>query len=430
MPGRLPIQKTDTVVVALLILIVTAASLYRSARVPDGVYDYNVNGHSTSDLWFDGDLPRMMCLATDRTSPKFITSTEHPLAPVFTFIPVSLIRYATGLSPIDAVRGLVAAQAALFATICFVLFRLMRCRPIDALAFAALAAVSASGMAWSMVAELHLPAAITLMIPLCLVAARSAGWRASDAAYLAASACSLSVTITCWMSGIGAALVERGRLAALQISVNALVLVAVLWLALSVAFPEMLFFVGNAVTMVKFEETQSPHPIAAFVGVFSHTIVMPAISFVESPMGTRDLSVQNAWPGSSGPVGVVATVLWAAVLAIGAREAARKAHATPFRTLLLAVLAGQVLLHAIFGRETFLFSIQVVPLLTAVAAYGCLGHRRALVLALTGALLVMATVNNWRQLDKASSLAAQRIADVHVLPPLPAEFGNRCDRGS
>jgi hypothetical protein len=157
--------------------------------------------------------------------------------------------------------------------------------------------------------------------------------------------------------------------------------------------------------------------------------VMPAISFAASPMGTRDLSVQNSWPGSAGLAGVAATMLWAVVLAIGAREAARNVHATAFRALLLGVLAGQVLLHLVFGQETFLFSIQFVPLLTAVAAYGCLGHRRVLVLALTCALIVTATVNNWRQLEEATKLAAQRLDEVHALLPLPAESGNRCDRG-
>ena len=67
---------------------------------------------------------------------------------------------------------------------------------------------------------------------------------------------------------------------------------------------------------------------------------------------------------------------------------------------------GQLLLHSLFGHETFLYSMHFLPLLVGVAAFGALGQWRAWVLALAGVFIVTACVNNAGQYGKAITIAA------------------------
>jgi hypothetical protein len=409
----------DLVVVTLLVVVVMAASLHRSSRVPAAIYEYTVGGQSVSDLWFDGDLPRMYCASTDRFAAQFAITAEHPLLPLMTFVPAEVISQISGASPIDSIRWTVAMTAGLWIAFCFLLLRLMQCRTGDALAFTALAAVSAAGLAWTTVAELHLPGSITLLIPLCLVAAKARGFSVSEFADTAASALSLSVTISNWFSGVGAAFLDRRWPRALQISANGLLIVSALWAALSWWFPEQVYFLGSFRTIEKVVETSSPNPLAATIAFVSHSIVMPAITIFIEPDGSRDLSVQQSLLGSSGWLGIVATALWFVLLGLGIREAMRSAHRGAFRTLLLATVGVQLLLHTVFGRETFLFSIQFAPFLIALAAFGGLGIGRRAVIAVTWTLVLTAGINNWRAIEQATVLATQRIDHLKA-NPLPA----------
>lgn len=407
----------DVIVAAALAMAVIAAARYRSAFVPDELYQYGIRGHVLTDMWFDADLPRYFCVSTDRLAEQFAVTTEHPLMPLLTYLPVATVEAATGAGHIDSIRWVIAAEAGLLIAACFLLLRMMRCAVFDAAVFAALAAVSAAGLAWSMVANLHLAAALTLMLPLLLAAARARRWPVPDVAYLFASACSLSATITNCIWGILATLLDRRPAAALQITANAFLLVSALWVALSLVFPAQVYFPDRERTGEKAFQTAAPRPAEAVISLIAHTTVMPDIHAYVEPDGSQDLSVQGSWPGSSGALGLAATLLWLLLLAIGVREAARATHVTPFRLLLLALLGGQLALHAVFGRETFLFSIQWLPALIALAAYGSLGPPRRIVRTIACALLVTAAISNWRQIAHAVTLATARIETVKTLPP-------------
>lgn len=420
---RWRLRTTDIVIVAMLVLMVMTASLYRSSRVAPGIYNYVAGGQPVSDLWFDGDLPRMCLAMTERLAIQSAVTSEHPLLQLFTFAPTQAIRRVTGATALDSIRWTVAVMAGLWIATCYLMLRLMRCRAGDAFAFASLAAVSAAGLAWTMVPELHLPGAITLMAPLCLVAARMRGLEISEFVYTLSSALSLSATISNWFAGIAAAFLERPWRQALQISANALLLVSALWAVLSLWFPEQVYFLGADRTFTKFAETPTPQFLATLISFVSHSVVMPAMTIFVEANGSHDLSVQQSLPGSSGWPGMVATVLWLGLLTVGTKEASRPTHRTPFTILLMVVLLGQLVLHAVFGRETFLFSSQFVPFLVALAAFGSLGGRRRAVIAITWVVVLAAGINNWHQVESATSLATQRVnyLAANPLPTEPAE---------
>jgi hypothetical protein len=69
--------------------------------------------------------------------------------------------------------------------------------------------------------------------------------------------------------------------------------------------------------------------------------------------------------------------------------------------LLGAVIAGQLALHLVIGKESFLYAMHIAPLLIAVAACGTLGRQRVVVLVMAASLVMTAGVNNWRQFERA-----------------------------
>jgi hypothetical protein len=114
------------------------------------------------------------------------------------------------------------------------------------------------------------------------------------------------------------------------------------------------------------------------------------------------MSVQHSGIASSGPWGVVATILWAALLAMTAVGVLTSRRHLPVRIVLGATLAGQVALHLIYGEETFLYSLHVAPLLILASAFAAASTRwRRVMLALAVALALTAAVNNVSQLGAA-----------------------------
>ena len=114
------------------------------------------------------------------------------------------------------------------------------------------------------------------------------------------------------------------------------------------------------------------------------------------------MSVQHSAIGSSGPWGVAATVLWLGLLALAIPGLLSSRGDRRFRILLGATLASQVLLHMIYGEETFLYTMHVAPLLVLSAAFAttATAWRRA-ILVLAISLTVVAAVANASQLATA-----------------------------
>jgi hypothetical protein len=75
-----------------------------------------------------------------------------------------------------------------------------------------------------------------------------------------------------------------------------------------------------------------------------------------------------------------------------------------FRIMLGVTLLGQLVLHMVYGNETFLYSLHVMPLLILVAAASTLTRARPVALALTALLLATMFINNLVQFEQAKSM--------------------------
>lgn len=114
------------------------------------------------------------------------------------------------------------------------------------------------------------------------------------------------------------------------------------------------------------------------------------------------MSVQHSPIGSSGGWGVAATILWGALIVATLFGLFTSRGDRPLRIVLGATLAGQVLLHLIYGEETFLYALHLAPLLILSAALAVASTTwRRLILALAVALAIAAAVNNASQLGTA-----------------------------
>jgi len=133
--------------------------------------------------------------------------------------------------------------------------------------------------------------------------------------------------------------------------------------------------------------------------VLFHSMVMPAIAIVPEPKWGTIMSVQDAAVGSGGATAIAATGLWALLLGLGAWTLATRASS--IRRPLLLALGGHLLVYAIYGEETFLYTLHIAPLLVCVAALPTTNTRLRMVALGSAALLtVLLAIHN------AASLAA------------------------
>ena len=414
----------DALLVAVLALTAVAASREGARRAPEAIS----LKEESYDVWFEGDSLRAYALASARyPKPAYhykYHTQKHPLFTLAVLPPVEVCEKVFGLGRSEAVRLVMSLVAGLWVGTLFLLLRLVGCRRLDALLFTLLASSSASAVFWFTVPETWALGSVTLLIPVVLVAwARD--HRVPLWGYVAANAASLSVTVTNWMAGIVASFVQLPWRRAARVTALAFCLVALLWGFQKALTPRIHFtpaLLGKEPRFM-FQPT-SGGPLQITKAFVFHPMLMPSIIEVKhrKRVGRFRMSVQHSAPGSATPWGRAGVWLWAALLGLGvwgARTVARR-HRAPVRTVAL-ILLGQFALHQVYGgEETFLYSLHWIPFLVVVAAYSTMTRVRPLALALAGALLVCATVNNTHQFAVASAYTQDYMQRLGALPADPA----------
>ncbi|MDR4472322.1 MAG: hypothetical protein MRJ92_06630 [Nitrospira sp.] len=204
---------------------------------------------------------------------------------------------------------------------------------------------------------------------------------------------------------------------AIQISVNALCLVVpLLWGVRKFIFPSAEFFIGHRAEASFINHPQSGGFNSATSFVF-HSLVAPPVRLIKDDAYaqakadafclTDRLTFQFSAPGSAGWLGGVAVVLWSALLLNGLWRLLTSDRQLRFRLVLGGVLLFEFLLHLLYGEETFVYSLNFLPLLLAVAALGVVGPGRYFVVTLTALLLCCVALNNWQQFQAAAHSATQ-----------------------
>jgi hypothetical protein len=423
---------TDAAICVALALLAAFASYTASALIDPIALD-----PQTGDVFFNGDTPRIFANMTDRGSSYFRTAV-HPLLPLVTWVPVTGLRTIAGLEPIQAVRLYLAAAAALWCALIFILLRRRECRRADAVLFTALASSSAAAVFWFAVPETYALSSSTILLALLFVA-EAERRRFSMRWFVAVNVVTMSVTLTNWMAGILATLQFRTWRQAWRIGAVALAIVTVLTIS------QRLFFSGVRPPLYKLDEelTLFARPISV-VGMGEaattfavHAMVMPAAIVTENP-GQPDWPQLRPRHGAGGwvrSIGRLAAGVWIALLVLGTGAFAWRRPLGRMDVVLAGTLAGQLVLHLIYGTETFLYSLHWLPLLVLLAATSTLTRLRIAALALCTGLIVLSAINNAAELRAAAEYLRlsepARLARLHesgapegLSPRLPAG-GNR-----
>jgi hypothetical protein len=266
---------------------------------------------------------------------------------------------------------------------------------LDAILFSTLAAVSAAAVFWLTVPETWVFGSLTIVLAL-LTAAVSQRQALSARYYVIASALTLSMTVTNWMTGIVLAFAQFPWRCALRITATAFVLVLVLGGAQKRFFHHaaLLVHVDEITRFLLQPESGGPLVIARVF--FFHSLIMPSITEVDrgNRPGLR-MTVQPSLPGSATPWGIVAVGLWGALLSLGVWGAITTRGQRQLAVVLGFTLLGHFVLHQLYGgEETFLYALHWTPCLVVLAAFGALTRARLLALTLAGALVVCAAINN------------------------------------
>lgn len=353
-----------------------------------------------------------------RNRRPWFRSHVHPLFRILAEPPTRALRSAFGLSDLGAIRGLLAAAAALWILGIYLVLRRITERALDAFLFSLLALAGCAPIFWFATADTYAFGAVSVVVAL-VAGAYGAGSRARERWFVLAGALSLAVTVTNWMFGIAAAFARFDWRRATQICANSLLVVVLAWSAQKVLYPESLFFLqrhagrgfdersfmlrseagglGSHARAFLFHSTVAPELTEVAYEEWNDR--HPRLSFQHSPLVDG-----RSWPS------LLALALWSALLLAGARGIARPSADSPrsFRGLLVTGLAGQFVLHAVYGIEAFLYALHFQPLLILVVAYGARTRLRPTVLVAVAALVPLLAGVNFERLAEARANLSQR----------------------
>ncbi|MBW4524926.1 MAG: hypothetical protein KME18_06975 [Phormidium tanganyikae FI6-MK23] len=403
-PVSIVTYRLDLIIITLL-AVLTSIITYTSGQMIDPV----LFQHFTEDVWFGSDIERVISNMSLRGAPNY-RAKVHPLFTLLTFPIVKGVRLITGMPPNTAVSLLLAGTTALWVGLLYATLRLMGCRRFDAAVFSVLALSSAALIFWTTVPETYLFGSLSLLVCLFLVALAQIKvlpvW-----SYILMSIFSLSITTTNWMVGIAATVVNHSRKRAIAITGTALAITLLLWGVQNRIFVSTTFITDFAEeTNYLFPKT-SGGPIRVFLGFFFHPMVVPSLQVIPSTRNQPEwplLSVQHSLPGSGSLAGGIAIGLWVILLGIGAIACWTERKNLKLRLVVGFGLLGQLALHLVYGEETFLYAIHLIPFLLIVCAMATLTRWRSMAIGLAMLLIVFAGWHNHDQFFQATEFLKNR----------------------
>ncbi|WP_077003482.1 hypothetical protein [Variovorax sp. KK3] len=322
------------------------------------------------DAWFQADMPRVLANMVDVRSNHYRTKV-HPIASILIHPLVSGLRLVWPGTDLQAAMRFIGLVSLLWVGSFYALCRLLGTGRFAAACFTLMAIGSAAFLFWFSVPETYAPGSLTLLWVL-LVAALATHRPVSDRLIVFASIASLAITVTNWMAGLALALVQRPWRRALGLSAIAFAVVAVLTVPQRFIYSfAKFFFLGSREEFDYMNLKESGTWLDKLAGMFGSTFSLPEILALpaDEVQQLPQLSVQLSTPGSAGWIGVAALALWAVLLLAGAWGLARSPQWRRFGAVLGLTLAGQVLLHLVYGEETFLYAAHFLPLLMVVAVF-------------------------------------------------------------
>ena len=398
--SKLKRHRADWLVIGCLAVLAAVLTYLRFQSLDPVLYE-----DFTEDVWFGSDIERVIGNISDRSLS--FRSGVHPLFPLLVYPFVRGIQAIAGVDTVSAIQVVIAIATAVWLGLLAATFRLIGCQRVDTVLYSLLILFSAGVLFWTTVPESYLLGSLSLVVPLFLVAL-TRYVTISPYGYIFASAFSLSITTTNWMAGLLATFVNHTWKQTLVITAQVFALVSGLWIVQKQLFPLAEFFLASDVLQeeLKYVSPQaSGGPLRVVAGLLFHPMVMPEILTIPSNRGLPEwplLTVQLSMPGSAGLLSIAAVVVWGVLLLMGGWALFSKNVDSKLRLFLLLTFAGQFALHLVYGDETFLYALHLLPFLMVVVASASLTRLRLVSLCLVSALILLVAANNSMQLNQAS----------------------------
>ncbi|WP_309645865.1 hypothetical protein [Phenylobacterium sp.] len=330
------------------------------------------------DVWFEADMPRIAGTLTDFSSPDHNRTSVHPLTSLLLGTPF-IVLHALGVDVETICTAFVACGAFAFCVVMFATLRVVGLRRVDSAMVVALACTSAGGLHWLSVPENYALGAASLLVPILWLAAPRGEFDRSFGPLQ--SALSMSITVTNWMAGLAAALVALGVRKGVKVSVLGFLIVALLTPLQSAIYPtagRFLGFRGEMQYSVVGSERPPPAMLGRIVGITDHALIAPDHTIVAQDRAVAPLTISyQTTQIALHPAAIVARLGWVALLAMGIYAAFRGRVSAQVATVTALVLAGNILLHLVYGEEVFLYALHFVSLYSLIAGWACLASRRA-----------------------------------------------------
>ena len=370
------------------------------------------------NIWFDADTPRVFKNLLSPSSNHYRTAV-HPISALTLTPPAWALHKFVRLPQLLAAQIVVVGTAAGIAGLQVLTLRLMGIGMVAAACLSALLVASAAFLHWGGTVELFAPGGFTVMVAF---AALAAGSRLGATAWIVVSALSLSITVTNWMAGLAASLVRWRRLPFIGITAAALVVVMALSVIQKSTFNNAALFFNprgliaeRAWTQPLMERRSNKTTRFSLAdnwrSIVLSTVVAPPPYLDLKPNGdvVRVSNQEMRWSKVSA-VTVAATIGWATLLCLGVWGAIRRG---PHRAVAVAVgltLAGQAVLHGVYGYPTFLYAAHLLPILMTLAAFAWFTPARRLLPALALVVAGLAAAANITNFLEATALMRQGLS--------------------
>ncbi len=370
-------------------------TIERSGQLDSVIYEYGSHeGIRTSDIWFDADIPKQKFLMTDSSFIGHGITSEHPVEPLLLFTVGSILTKVLGLTTIHAIRIFTAGIAGIFIIGMYVLLRLNDTRVLDSFIFTGLASVSSSAIFWLPVPEAFTLGSISIILALCMLLFQNKV-RNPLLLHVFLNFSTFSMTATNWVVGFLSTIFSMKWYKALLAFVGSLILASLFWIIERIIFPYAQYFFTGSGKLSKFTYIPSFERMVDSIRVFFfHSVVIPEAKIVTISTELSRLSIQQSLFSYRSLFGYFALFFWILLLLSGVIISLKSVRKYTIYKVVWGSLIFFVLLHVVFGDETFLYSMHFLPLLILLASSGSKTKLRPFILAIASCATVFFLITN------------------------------------
>ncbi|MFC3120830.1 hypothetical protein [Agaribacter flavus] len=265
---------------------------------------------------------------------------------------------------------------------------------------------SASFLFFAIIPESFLLGSISMLVVMLVMCTNEKN-KYSYLFYILANIAALSVTVTNWMAGFIATFMRFPKKLAIEILKTTFIIVAILSAIQFKIFPssEFFLFIGNEAQYVFMEESGTF--IDKLRVFFISSFVIPELHALPNPYAEAFplFSIQTLRSQGVLTLNNLLAFSWLALL-VYAAFIYYQSNKTQTNNFLLYLIIGQLCLHAIYGDETFLYSLHWMPFLVIFVANIMLHHKQVWVKFAFLSFIGLQMISNLKQLQIASNIIA------------------------